>query len=94
MPAKDLGTKHLCFKCGTRFYDLKKPEPLCPKCGANQRDSPARSSRPPSEKRTRSRAPVEQEAVPEESLVEEADLEEEPGGIVADDPEDLADEEI
>ena len=23
-----------------RFYDLKKPEPLCPKCGADQRESP------------------------------------------------------
>src|SRR5512132_732128 len=32
MPAKDLGTKHVCFKCGTRFYDLNKAEPLCPKC--------------------------------------------------------------
>ncbi len=41
MPAKDLGTKHTCFKCQTKFYDLKKPEPICPKCGADQRQSPA-----------------------------------------------------
>ncbi|XXF76580.1 TIGR02300 family protein [Myxococcaceae bacterium GXIMD 01537] len=41
MPAKDLGTKYTCFKCGSKFYDLKKPDPLCPKCGANQRESPA-----------------------------------------------------
>jgi uncharacterized protein (TIGR02300 family) len=41
MPAKDLGLKYVCFKCGTKFYDLKKPDPLCPKCGADQRDSPA-----------------------------------------------------
>jgi predicted nucleic acid-binding Zn-ribbon protein len=41
MPAKDLGTKHVCFKCGTKFYDMKKAEPLCPKCGADQRQSPA-----------------------------------------------------
>ena len=40
MPA-NLGTKHTCFKCGTKFYDLKKPEPVCPKCGADQRESPA-----------------------------------------------------
>jgi predicted nucleic acid-binding Zn-ribbon protein len=51
MPVKDLGTKHVCFKCGTRFYDLKKPEPICPKCGADQRQSPAVKS--PAEKRTR-----------------------------------------
>lgn len=51
MPAKDLGTKHVCFKCGTRFYDLKKAEPICPKCGADQRQSPAVKA--PSEKRAR-----------------------------------------
>jgi hypothetical protein len=41
MPAKDFGTKYLCFKCNTKFYDLKKPDPICPKCGADQRDSAA-----------------------------------------------------
>lgn len=38
--AKDLGNKYVCFKCGTKFYDLKKPTPVCPKCGADQRDAP------------------------------------------------------
>ena len=37
MPAKDLGTKHTCFKCGTKYYDLKKSDALCPKCGASAR---------------------------------------------------------
>jgi uncharacterized protein (TIGR02300 family) len=41
MPARDLGAKFLCYKCNTKFYDLKKPEPVCPKCGADQRESPA-----------------------------------------------------
>lgn len=27
------GRKHVCAKCGARFYDLKRPEPACPKCG-------------------------------------------------------------
>jgi hypothetical protein len=40
-PAKDLGTKHTCWKCETKFYDLRKAIPLCPKCGADQRESPA-----------------------------------------------------
>lgn len=31
----DLGLKHECPNCGIKFYDLGKPEPLCPKCGAN-----------------------------------------------------------
>jgi uncharacterized protein (TIGR02300 family) len=41
MPARDLGSKFICFKCNTKFYDLKKPEAVCPKCGSDQRDSPA-----------------------------------------------------
>jgi uncharacterized protein (TIGR02300 family) len=46
MPAKDLGTKHVCFKCGAKFYDLRKPEAVCPKCGADQKDSPANRPAP------------------------------------------------
>src|SRR5438477_588588 len=26
--ARDLGTKYVCFKCGTEFYDLKKSLPV------------------------------------------------------------------
>ncbi len=36
MPEIKLGSKHECYSCGTKFYDLGKPEPICPKCGANQ----------------------------------------------------------
>ena len=42
--ARDLGTKYICFKCGTKFYDLKKPVPTCPKCGTDQREAPSRKS--------------------------------------------------
>jgi len=35
-----LGQKWACFSCGGKFYDLGKPEPICPKCGQDQRDSP------------------------------------------------------
>ena len=38
--AKDLGNKYVCFKCNAKFYDLKKPTPVCPKCGADQREAP------------------------------------------------------
>jgi len=65
MAGKDLGAKHTCFKCGTKFYDFKKPEPLCPKCGADQRQSPALKA-PPSERRQKAQprpAPEEVEAV-------------------------------
>lgn len=79
MPAKDLGNKFTCFKCATKFYDLKKPEPTCPKCGADQRESPALK---PASKRTREKEPakvvpeVEEVAGEEEEEVEEAAEEE------------------
>jgi hypothetical protein len=50
MTAKDLGSKFVCFKCNTKFYDMKKPDPVCPKCGADQRESPANR---PVEKKSR-----------------------------------------
>ena len=36
----ELGRKYTCFKCSALFYDLNRPEPLCPKCGADQREDP------------------------------------------------------
>jgi len=53
-----LGEKYVCFSCGAKFYDLGKPEPRCPKCGADQREAP---------RQTRTRATP----VPEADLVEE-----------------------
>ena len=32
----ELGTKYKCYKCGCKFYDLNKPEALCPQCGEDQ----------------------------------------------------------
>lgn len=32
----DLGNRFKCFKCGTKFYDLNKPHPVCPSCGEDQ----------------------------------------------------------
>jgi uncharacterized protein (TIGR02300 family) len=75
MPAKDLGAKYTCFKCGTKFYDLKKPEPLCPKCGADQRESPALKPPPAAERRPRARPP--EPKPPEVEVEAEADLDEE-----------------
>jgi uncharacterized protein (TIGR02300 family) len=69
MAPKDLGNKHSCFKCQTKFYDLRKPVPLCPKCGADQRESPALKA-PPPEKRVRAtprKAEPEVEPVGEEA---------------------------
>ena len=45
-PRSRLGGKHVCYECGGKFYDLNRPEPLCPKCGADQRKRPAREVKP------------------------------------------------
>lgn len=43
----DLGRKFHCFKCGAKFYDLKKAKALCPKCGADQAEAPIAATPPP-----------------------------------------------
>lgn len=37
-----LGARHVCFSCGTKFYDLNRAEPTCPQCSADQRQAPTR----------------------------------------------------
>jgi len=54
------GTKRLCQSCGTKFYDLRRPQITCPSCGAEvDRENPLRS------RRTRGSAP---KPVPEEPV--------------------------
>ena len=69
MPAKDLGTKRVCFKCGAKFYDLKKPQVVCPKCGTDQRDAPV-AKPPPQGKRPKAPVP---DPEPEVEEVEETE---------------------
>jgi hypothetical protein len=38
----DLGKRYKCYKCGTKFYDLSRPRPLCPSCGVNQNNDEAK----------------------------------------------------
>ncbi len=84
MAAKDLGTKHTCFKCSTKFYDMKKAPAICPKCGADQRESPALKPAP-AERRARAAArPVEPVEEVEVDELDEDDADEE-GDEAADD---------
>jgi len=39
-----LGAKWACFSCGAKFYDLNRPDPICPKCHTDQREQPAKSA--------------------------------------------------
>jgi hypothetical protein len=51
-----LGQKWVCYSCGARFYDMQKADPLCPKCGVDQRTSPALQA-PPTRGRKKAAAP-------------------------------------
>jgi hypothetical protein len=42
----ELGSKHNCFHCGTKFYDLKKIPVLCPKCQTDQKGAPPPQTSP------------------------------------------------
>jgi uncharacterized protein (TIGR02300 family) len=41
----ELGNKHQCQHCGTKFFDLSKSPVVCPKCGTVQQGTPARTAR-------------------------------------------------
>lgn len=40
------GKKFDCWSCATKFYDLNKPNPKCPKCGASPDDDPKKDLPP------------------------------------------------
>ena len=95
----DLGRKYTCYSCHTKFYDLGKPIPVCPKCGADQRD--AEEAPPATSHRGRAaRAPVVEEAPADEEFpaepeaaATEAGDEEEEDIIPAPEREEEAEEE-
>jgi uncharacterized protein (TIGR02300 family) len=58
MPELKLGTKHECFNCGTKFYDLGKSEAICPKCGSDQKNA-AQAESPAAAQATRRRRKAE-----------------------------------
>jgi uncharacterized protein (TIGR02300 family) len=93
MPELKLGTKFECYSCGTKFYDLGKSEPVCPKCGANQKDVAQNESPSVSQASRRRRKAEVGKAIDVEEDEPIADIDEE---IVPDaelDDADLDDEE-
>ncbi len=40
MAKPELGNKHHCQNCGTRFFDLNKSPAICPKCGTVSQAAP------------------------------------------------------
>jgi len=87
----NLGHKYTCYSCHTKFYDLGKPVPTCPKCSADQRDA----EEAPVYTAPRSRRVVVVEEPAEEEFEEtprEPDEEEEEG-ILPIEPEEVAEDE-
>jgi hypothetical protein len=85
----ELGKKYECFHCHTKFYNLGKPDAICPKCGANQKNAKSDDAPPPAPRPPRRSALLEtipdenpQEfgeetpAEPEESDLDDDELEE------------------
>ena len=91
----DLGRKYTCYSCHTKFYDLGKPVPLCPKCGADQRDADEAPVYTAPRGRRVVEEPVEEEETFTPAPAGEAAEEEGEEAFVApeDDREDDADEE-
>ena len=84
-----LGQRWVCYACEAKFYDLNRPEPICPKCKADQRESPAFAK--PKRARPKKAAPKAPAPVPavepivEDTLRVEGEGDEsaiEPGGVV------------
>jgi len=76
----DLGKKYTCYSCHTKFYDLGKPLPICPKCGADQRDAEEAPAAPSHRGRAR---------VVEEPVEEEFPGEPEPAAVESEEEEDI-----
>lgn len=80
MVKAEWGAKHGCPKCGTRFYDLGKDDPVtCIECGNTWQPEPVLKSKQP--------VPFEElrkekvEAAPDADLAEDdLDIEEDDGG--------------
>lgn len=92
----ELGKKYTCYSCHTKFYDLGKPVPLCPKCGADQRDAdeaPVYTAPRGRAARVVEEPPEDEEFTPAATPGAAEGEEEEGFDAPADDREDDADEE-
>lgn len=85
-----LGKRYQCFQCGLKFYDLNRPEPLCPKCGADQRENPNPDPREAILARFKGKGGMTKGAAREDF---EADEEEEVDEVDADESDDIEEEE-
>lgn len=85
----ELGSKHDCPNCGIKFYDLGKPEPLCPKCGSNVKllapNEPATTSQAARKRRKAELAPETEDLTDDAAEVPDAPLDDEDAADLDDD---------
>jgi uncharacterized protein (TIGR02300 family) len=66
------GNRYVCFSCGCKYYDLNRPESLCPRCGSDPREAVLASRTPP--RQTREPSSPEEEEVDQEIVDETLDV--------------------
>jgi len=93
MTRPDLGNKHECVSCHAKFYDLKKSEVVCPKCGTNQKEAKPTSSPSSGSRSSRRTTPAAPKVVPEEIEIEATESEAVEGDEIGDDDIDFSDDE-
>jgi uncharacterized protein (TIGR02300 family) len=63
----ELGIRFKCYKCGTKFYDLNKPQPICPSCGEDQNNEETKRMLKRKRKRSLSKVKTDIRALPDEN---------------------------
>jgi len=74
----NLGKKWICYSCQTKFYDFSKPEAVCPKCGSNQKNAPAKGR---ASKKEKAALQIDDDFSPEQEDAQPEDIVEESFGI-------------
>ena len=74
----ELGNKHECLGCSTKFYDLGKNELVCPKCGENQKDLAAAQDSAPRKEKAKRKKPAKKKAKASKKTKAVADQADEP----------------
>ena len=90
MVKPEWGTKRTCPKCGTRFYDLGKDDPIhCISCGVAWQAEPVLKSKQPLAFEAAAPAPKEKEQEQDEDLAAEELTVDEDAEVSADEEVDL-----
>lgn len=88
MSKAEWGLKRICPSCSTRYYDMKKNPPVCPKCGtAFDPESLMRARRGKPEKKA---APAPEEVIDDIPAAEGDEAED----ALIEDAEELGDTEV